>query len=134
MKKSIFDTCSNTAISKLYKHPELGNFMHYSFIVQNNKIIEWGTNRRVCPAKHFGYNKKCTDVDFVPKRHSELDVYFKARGLLNKTKPFEIINIRLNKKGQLKLSKPCSCCYELLKALGCKNFYYSSAVGFLSIR
>lgn len=135
MKKSILVLAKSISLSKMHLHPELENFIHFSFIVQNNKIIEWGMNRRSIPPKHYGYNKRNTsDKNFVPKKHSEIDAYIKARDLLDKRKTFEMINVRLNKKGELRLSKPCFCCYELLKELGCKIFYYSDNSNFRFVR
>ncbi len=132
MKKSIIEEAVKIAKKKLKDHPEFLHFPHYSFIIQGNKLVEWATNNRGVPPIHYGYNQKTLDKTFVPKLHSEVWAYKRARGLLTKA-PFEIINIRLNRYGEIRLSKPCKCCYGLLTALGCKRFYFSSANGFISL-
>jgi hypothetical protein len=130
MKKSLFNEVVSIARSKMHLHPEFDHFLHFTFIIQDNKVIEWGMNHAGMPRKHYGYHKD--DITFVPKTHAEVDSYKKARGLLDKSKSFLAINIRLNRFGELRMSKPCKCCYNLLKNLGCKRFYYSSNVGFLT--
>jgi hypothetical protein len=132
MKKSLLGLSLRISREKLPLHPEIKHFLHYSFIIQNNKIVEWATNNRHHHPIHYGYNKNNTDPDFVPKGHSEINAYKRARGLLDKDKPFDIINIRLSKKKEIRLSKPCVGCFDLLKELGCRRFYYSSPIGFLS--
>ncbi len=134
MKKSLLSDALQISLMKFKKHPEYERYIHYSFIIQDNKIIEWGTNHKGIPAKHYGYCKKNNDPTFVPKIHSEIDAFKKAKGILNKSKIFEIINIRLNKEGQIRSSKPCVCCYYLLKELGCKTFHFTEDDGFKLIR
>lgn len=125
MKKSLIYTALSIAINKMEYHPELDRFIHYTFIVQDNKIIEWGRNNKRSPARHFGYHNRISDFNFGPKTHSEIDAYKKAKGLLNKNKKFEIINVRLNKNKELRSSKPCEFCYNIMKKLGCERFVFS---------
>jgi tRNA(Arg) A34 adenosine deaminase TadA len=127
MKKTILTECWRIACEKVDKHPQK-RFIHFSFIVENNKILAYGINKDASPPVHFGYNQKHN----FPKLHSEIDCYKKAKGLLN-NKSFEIVNIRLNRTLEMRLSKPCACCYALMKEMGCTRFYFSSEVGFLNI-
>jgi len=130
MKKSLIHTALSIAIQKLNLHPEIDKFIHYTFVVQDNKIIEWGRNNKGMPAIHYGYHDRICDPNYGPKTHSEIDAYKKAKGLLNKSKKFEIINVRLNRNGDLRESKPCQCCYNIMRDLGCNKFYYSCDIGF----
>lgn len=109
-------------------HPQWGHYHHISFIVQGNKILEYGFNRSGEPIPGFGYNK-----DFG-KIHSETDAYRKAKGLLDTSKHFDVVNIRLNKASFFKLSKPCRCCYHFLSAVGCRNVYFSTEKGFKKMK
>lgn len=129
MKKNLLRECWRIACEKIDRHPEK-NFIHFAFVVHNNKIISTGINREHVPPIHYGYQKRSTNIGFMPKLHAEVDAYHKAKGLL-KGEQFEMVNIRLNRQLDMRMSKPCPCCYELLKALNCKCFYYSSEVGFL---
>lgn len=132
MKKSILQSIVRIAREKLSDHPELEHFPHYSFVIQNNRVVEWATNVNHIPPVHYGY-KKIGDDSFKSKFHAEIFAWKKARGLLN-GESFEIINLRLNKKGSLRLSKPCEACYSLMCELGCKKFYYSADIGFLELK
>lgn len=127
MRKSLLKDALKIARVKLPHHPEFCKYPHYSFIIQDNKIVEWGVNRSsLAPPIHYGYCSLYKDDDgFIPKMHAEINAYQKAKGILNLNK-FEMINIRLSRKGFTRCSAPCKCCYVLLKELGCKKFYYSA--------
>lgn len=125
MKRSIFTECLRIAREKNtpIHHPEWGHFHHFTFVIQNNKIVEWSTNR---PAP-FGSMIKLGYSE-VSKIHSEVAAYSKAKGLLN-DEPFDIINIRLRKNNDIAMSEPCPCCYNFLKNLGCKHMYFTTECG-----
>lgn len=125
MKKSIIHEATAIARKRLQNHPEFKSFIHFSFVIQNNQIVEVGRNNKRAPPLHFGYQRRLINADYGPKTHSEIDAYRKARGLLRPNKHFEILNIRLNKQSLFRNSKPCWCCYQLLKLLGCKTFYFT---------
>lgn len=130
MKKSLLTEALTIARSKLSIHPEGKRYLHYTFVCQYSKLVEWGFNHRGIPPIHMGYHRRISDLKFRPKIHSELSAYKKSRGLLDKRKPFNIINIRLNRDGEFRNSRPCSCCYNLLKSLGCDKFYFTDICGF----
>jgi len=121
MKKSILNQCIKNSLkfNTEEKHPQFDCYKHYSYIIQNNSIIEWGVNRAGPPPNCYKPHQKI---------HSEYVAYCKARGLLNKQKSFDLINIRLNKLGEFRLSKPCSCCFNFLQSMGCRNVYFSTGV------
>jgi tRNA(Arg) A34 adenosine deaminase TadA len=120
MNKRILNTCLRTARQRntVELHPEYGNFHHYSFIVQDNKIIEYATNRcgKVLYSKF--YERNC-------KTHAEANAYKKAKGLL-KPGTFEVVNIRLNRAGDLRNSAPCSGCSALLNVMGAKRVWFTT--------
>lgn len=106
-------------------HPEFYNYIHYTFIVQNGKILEWGTNRQGEPfIKGYSHQSKI---------HSETDAFRKARGLLDLREEFDVINIRLSKSGELRISKPCPCCHNFLKVMGCKRAWFTTEIGWAKV-
>lgn len=119
MKRKILEACLRKAIEYLPKHGE--PYRHYTFVICKNKIIEWGLNRRGSPLTFLGY------ADHT-KMHSEVDAYFKAKGLLDK-QSFEVVNIRLNMDGSIKNSQPCSCCCEFLKNFKCNRVWFTTGMG-----
>ena len=133
MKKSIINLALKTAREKLHLHPQLEYFPHYTFIIQKNRVVDWATNLSDNPPIHYGYQHRILDPFYKPKLHSEIAAFKKAKGILIKNEPFEIVNIRLNKNKELRLSKPCICCFRIMQELGCSKFYYSCNFGFLKL-
>jgi len=117
MKRKILDICLNIAIRNLPNNTE--PYCHYTFLVQRNSIVEWGKNRRGPPLTFLGYESHT-------KMHSEVDAYFKAKGIMIKNEPFEAVNIRLTKTGSIKNSCPCKCCLAFLKGLKCKRVWFTT--------
>ncbi len=128
MKRTILRECIRIAYeyNTPDKHPEWGNFHHYTFIVQKDKLISWATNKSALPLAQHGYEAKS-------KLHSETEAYRKARGILLTDTPFTCINIRLTKSGTMRISKPCSCCFNFLRSLNCKNIYFTTDLGLFAI-
>lgn len=128
MKKRILRRAVDLAIEKLPLHPEYLHFPHFCFVVEDNGIVAWATNTRMEPPLHYGYHRPW-DSGYRPKYHAEVMAYRKAM-----PKPgFEIVNVRLNRLGHIKLSKPCVPCCRLLARLGCRKAYFSSEAGFLTM-
>lgn len=134
MKKALLKIAIRKVIKKIKRHPQYKHYIHYSFVVQNNKIIVYAPNTNLNPPVHYGYKdrpdlKKSSDKsNYRPKSHSEINAYKKAikitdKDIFDKDKPFEIINIRFNKTGEIRLASPCFCCFNLLTELGCSKFY-----------
>ena len=123
MKRAVLEECHRIALSniKQKKHPQWSCYKHFSFIIQDGKIVEWGMNRLAEPL--LGYPAH-------GKLHAECDAYFKARGLLDNSEFFEVVNIRMGISGQLKISKPCTCCQQFLKRLNCREVWFSTELGF----
>jgi transposase len=115
----LLETCLTIARHYLPKHSRADGYKHYSFIIQKNQLIEWATNRSGPPIMYLGYKNH-------QMIHSETQAYKKAKGLLHK-ESFEVINIRLNSKGELKISKPCHCCTVFLRNLGCRTIWFSQS-------
>lgn len=127
MKQTILKECIRISREKNLQRDRASDFRHFSFIIQKNKLVDWGMNvSKVPPMIQFGYSK-------TSGWHAEVNAYRKAKGILENG-PFEMINIRLNRQGHLRLSKPCPCCHMFLTELGCKAVYFSTEVGFAKLR
>lgn len=131
MKNGLIREALRIAREKLPLHPQFAYWPHYSFIVQNNKIVEWGYNTQQEPAVHLGYSVQLDGG--LSKTHAELNAYRKAKGLLNPNKNFETINIRLSRQGEIRISAPCKCCFNFLQTMGCAQCWFSTDVGFAKI-
>lgn len=125
MKKTIIRECLRFAFAKIKsgEHPYIvNNKFHFAFIIQNNKVVEYGMNRIGKIAKMYGYDDK-TEI------HAEFDAYRKARGILDKNKPWEVLNVRSNRAGQSRNSAPCVCCLRYLRELGCSGVWFTTDAG-----
>lgn len=128
MKKSILYETLRISKQNVENHPYHGRKYHYSYIISKNTILGWSTNKNFSLPKHFGYDSRIdNNTAFM---HSEIAAWYKTKGLLQGRK-FQLINIRINKSGELRISRPCVCCHTILNKLGCNKFYYSSNIGFL---
>jgi hypothetical protein len=129
VKKKLLAECLRIAEGSLHKHPQLEHYPHWAFIVQGNKIVEWSTNLAGEPPIHFGYHDKIKGATNPPKMHAEFAAFRKARGILESTKPFECINIRMNKTGEIRFAAPCNCCRNFLNEMGCVSFWFTTCEG-----
>ena len=118
MKRKILQACLDIAMRRLANHPE--NYCHFTFIVQDNRIVAFGTNRCGHPLTFLGYESHT-------KMHSEVDAYFKAKGIMKK-EPFEAVNIRLTKTGAIRNSRPCKCCFAFLSGSRCKRVWFTTNI------
>lgn len=110
------------AQNALPNHPQYRYYIHYSFIVVKNSIVVVGMNRSGEPPVYYGYHRRVEK----PKTHSELDAYAKYR---TKGVPFEMINVRLQRSGHMRLAKPCYICAGWLASTACTQLVYSTGSG-----
>jgi len=122
MKRTLFRECVSHAIQKKNLHPykRQPHLRHFTFVILDNKIIAVGLNRPDEPFIMHGYS-------IHSGRHSEVDAWKKAKGLLLGA-PFEIINLRVHKSGRIMNSKPCECCYRFLASMGCTAAWFSTGI------
>jgi hypothetical protein len=125
MKKSLLIRCYRIAkkLNNIDKHPQFDCYKHFTAIIQNGKIIEIGLNHAGTP-----------DIKFYQpwqKVHAEYLAFKKAKGILNLNDSFDVVNIRLDKRGNLKISKPCKCCMNYITMFSKKPvfFYFSNEIG-----
>lgn len=128
-KKTILRECLRIAREKNKFNLEQ-SFLHHTFIIQHNKIIEYAVNRTHVPPVHFGYARKISGA--LPKLHAEVSAYRRAKALIKGA--FVCVNIRLNRAGKLKLSAPCECCARLLAAFGCRHVWFTTDAGWAQMR
>jgi hypothetical protein len=129
MKRKLIKACIEIAIDQNnpIDHPQYNHFVHWSFMIQDNRVISIGVNRAGNPINPI-YNSK----DFS-KIHSESEMHRKSKHFYDNRMPFEVVNIRLGKDNQLKDSRPCICCNAFLSNIGCSRVYYSTMNGNFSV-
>lgn len=131
MNKNLLRHCLMQALRKLPNHPQRRHYVHYSFAVVGGSVYVVGTNKSAVPSVHLGYNQRVPE----PKIHSELDAYRKLRKIVPIGKvQWSLINVRLNRTGEMKNSKPCHVCQEWLGAVGCTEIVYTTEVGWNTLK
>ncbi len=137
MNKQILERCTEIARS-LYVEPDLRSF-HCTFLVHRRRIIAIGVNeRKTHPvnlehpyiAREYPY----ANISETVGTHSELKAIRKWRYWYPTISPdrLQVINIRLNRQLELRMSKPCQGCRSLLHQHGFHDIWYSTPEGFKS--
>jgi hypothetical protein len=98
-------------------------FKHVSLIFQKKNLVSIGTNvRKTHPqAKAAGY--------MFDQRHSELDALIRVPR--ENRDNLILINYRFNKRGELRLSKPCTRCEPWVRQVF-KEILFSTSEGVFS--
>lgn len=125
----MLDQCLRIALSEHQKCREK-SWLHWSFVFQRNRLVEWGVNHQGEPTgyQRFGYHQGRHSV------HSEVVAWRKASGLLDRRKPWGLINIRLGADGGLRMSKPCRVCEAYMRSCGCREVFYTTSTGFSRLK
>lgn len=132
---SIIEQSVDIALSLLPKAKISRNtknkFFHFAFGFKKHKLLAIGQNnpekthtQALVLAKRFN-----TDLDH-PYLHAETDLISRLWGKYYIDSSLKIVVVRLNKRGELRCSKPCDKCDQVLKALGITKIWWSEDNGF----
>ncbi|MCS7317595.1 MAG: hypothetical protein NZZ41_04690 [Candidatus Dojkabacteria bacterium] len=138
IKEKMLYEAYEIAVNNLQNHPlfhEKKCFLHYSFLVHDQEIISWSTNNRIIPEKRWGYEKlRRWDDSYIPGTHAELALITRFwHEFKYEFKKFGIINIRLNRHKQRRLSAPCMMCSRWLRALKCSTIIFTTDNGWAEV-
>lgn len=132
---SIIDQSIDIALSLLPKAKIARNtknkFFHFAFGFKKNKLLAIGQNnpekthtQALLLAKRFN-----TELEH-PYLHAETDLISRLWGKHYIDSSLKVVVVRLNKRGQLRCSKPCDKCSQILEALGITKLWWSEDNGF----
>ena len=100
---------------------------HFAFIYAKNKLISIGqnnttrtNNKGLKIAKRFNAKKHI----LYPYIHAEIDAIARLWGKIFLCKKHKLVSIRLNRHGELRISKPCINCSIILSALNLQVVYF----------
>lgn len=106
-------------------------FFHFAFGYKKNKLLAIGQNnpekthtQALILAKRFN-----RDTDH-PYLHAETDLISRLWGKYYIDNNLKVVVVRLNKRGELRCSKPCDQCDYILNALGITKIWWSTDNGF----
>ncbi len=111
----------------------LSRSLHLSFIIYKGRIISIGQNsKKTHPVnlKNKKINYDGIDISPIKGTCSELSAIKRLKNLTNiPTEKCQLINIRVNKKNEIRMSNPCQSCESLLRFFQMKDIYYSDNDG-----
>lgn len=131
----IIDQSINIAMTLLPKAKKVRNtknkFFHFAFGYRKNKLLAIGQNnpekthtQAIMLSKRFNANIQ------HPYLHAETDLISRLWGRYYIDNSMKIVVLRLNKRGELRCSKPCEHCDIIIKALGIEKIWWSTDDGF----
>jgi len=107
---------------------EYGKLWHGAVLVKGGSVISTAHNKD----KFSSFGHRFRDQDIGPAtHHAELSCVSGVHK--SKTNGASIFVARVNRKGELRLSKPCAMCNKVLKFTGVKKVYYSTNDGSLKM-
>ncbi len=110
-----------------------GKNFHLSFLIYKNRIISIGQNSKKTHPINLR-NKKISregiDISTFKGVCSEWSAISKLKNLTNiPAHKCSLINIRINKNNEIRMSRPCCSCIKLLSFFDISRVYYSNEKG-----
>ena len=132
---NIIDQSLGIALTLLPKAKDQRNtknkFFHFAFGFKKNRLLAIGQNNpeKTHPQALVFSKRFNTNLEH-PYLHAETDLISRLWGKHYIDSSLKVIVIRLNKRGQLRCSKPCEKCDKILKALDITKIWWSEECGF----
>lgn len=106
-------------------------FFHFAFGYKRNKLLAIGQNnpekthtKALILAKRFNIDLK------YPHFHAETDLISRLWGKYYIDNSLKMVIVRLNKRGELRCSRPCNKCNSIIQSLGITKVWWSIDGGF----
>lgn len=118
------EECVKTALKSDFKKK---NYRHGAILVYNGHIIGRGVNQNVWLEGYERYNE-------FQSIHAEVHCLLRMKNKHNVKilRNSEMYVCRLNRQGQLLMSKPCKTCQKFIASFGIKTVWYSTEKGWES--
>ena len=103
---------------------------HTTFIIKKNKIQKIGVNTSKTHPTNLRYKYTGSageDIRAMVGVHSELSAVLKYGK--EDCSDCTFVNVRIDRKGRVTMSKPCRGCQDMLDQVGFKRLYYSNTDG-----
>lgn len=125
------DRIYNLAISVKPNNWDCKYPFHVTFISKKKKILSIGINK---PTTTHTRNLNFNYLDSEGRNRSDLTGLHSEMAAIIRLSVYDcskltFYNIRLNKYNEIRLSKPCQGCLNLLNSVGYKNIYYTTNKG-----
>lgn len=102
---------------------------HWSFLYSKNRLLVVGENKQKSHPRNR-FNVKDFDVA-LKNCCSELICFVKAKNKFENLnwKKLTMVNVRIDKRGNIKNSRCCPACQNLIKYLGIQEVYHTTDAG-----
>jgi hypothetical protein len=132
---SILDQSFDIALSLLPKAKQARNtknkFFHFAFGFRKNKLLAIGQNNPEKTHTQALVLSQRFNLDLEhPYLHAETDLISRLWGKYYIDNSMKMVIVRLNKRGQLRCSKPCERCEQIINSLGITKVWWSIDDGF----
>ena len=132
---SVIDQSYNIALTLLPKVKESrctrNKFYHFAFGYRKNNLLAIGQNNpEKTHTKALLLSQRFNTASKYPYLHAETDLISRLWGKYYIDENLKMVIIRLNKRGELRYSKPCSNCSKIIRSLGIKKVWWSIDNGF----
>lgn len=97
-----------------------GKSKHFAYLLAGGKIVGFGYNKH----RSHTYHSRWSDPARPPAIHAEAAAVFSTR-----KQGDELVVVRVNRQGAVRLSKPCVCCCSFLQYRGIKRVWFTTEVG-----
>jgi len=104
-------------------NPEMG-FRHCAIVAQGSKILGVGYNRHGWSSKQKGKYCARKQNSAMCSVHAEVDALLKVASKED-IKGSTVYVVRINRKNELAMSKPCPMCETILREHGVKRAFFS---------
>lgn len=103
---------------------------HFTFIIDGKRIVSFGTNSgKTHPLNllHPYKNRRMEPISELVGTHSEMKAIIK-HGIEN-CRGLTLLNVRVNRKGHVAMSKPCTGCSDMIIKAGISDVWYTDDRG-----
>ena len=106
-------------------------FFHFAFGYKKNKLLAIGQNNpEKTHTQALILSQRFNIDNDYPYLHAETDLISRLWGKHYIDNSLRMVIVRLNKHGQLRCSKPCEKCEQIINALDIKKVWWSIDNGF----
>ena len=106
-------------------------FFHFAFGYKKNKLLAIGQNNpEKTHTQALLLSQRFNIDNDYPYLHAETDLISRLWGKHYIDNSLKMVIVRLNRRGQLRCSKPCQKCEQIINALDIKKVWWSIDNGF----
>lgn len=106
-------------------------FFHFALGYKKNKLLAIGQNNpEKTHTQALLLSQRFNIYNDYPYLHAETDLISRLWGKHYIDSSLKMVIVRLNKRGQLRCSKPCEQCEQIMSALDIKKVWWSIDNGF----